>query len=298
MKLKTTLEQWNTLIAVEQSGSIQAAANTLNKSHTTLVYAIKKLESQTGVELIQIEGRRAMLTDAAKTLLRRAKPMVEQAANLERISQQISKGWESEILLTIDHLCDRNWLYPAIAEFSASNPGTSVQIRETSLSGTQRAVMERAADLAIVNMPITGFPAEAFGLVTMVLVVSEHHSLASKDRICQEDLVNATQIVVRDTGTETDKQDAGWLKSHQRITVDNFDHALDAVRSGIGFCRVPSHLLRTADSAQLVQLNMLGGTRFQIPVHLVAPKEGQTGPAAIALYDLLLSEAKERTGKE
>lgn len=298
MKLKTTLEQWNTLIAVQASGSIQAAANTLNKSHTTLVYAIKKLESQTGVELIQIEGRRAVLTEAAKTLLRRAKPMVEQASNLERISQQISKGWESEIQVTVDHLCDRNWLYPVIAQFSASNPGTSVQIRETSLSGTQRAVEKKAADIAIVNMPVTGFPAEAFGLVTMVLVVSENHPLTRKDMICQEDLVSATQIVVRDSGAVSDKQDAGWLKSHQRITVDNFDHALNAVRSGIGFCRVPSHLLSTIDKNQLVQLNMLGGTRFQVPVHLVAPKEGQTGPAAMALYDLLLHTATERMGAE
>lgn len=297
MKLKTTLEQWNTLIAVQESGSIQAAAISLNKSHTTLVYAIKKLESQTGVELIQIEGRRAVLTDAAKTLLRRAKPMVEQASNLERISQQISKGWESEILITIDHLCDRSWIYPVIAEFGASYPGTSVQIRETSLSATQRVVEERAADIAIVNIPITGFPAEAFGLVTMVLVVGAQHPLASKDKICQEDLVSATQIVVRDTGPDKDKQDAGWLKSHQRITVDNFDHALDAVRSGIGFCRIPVHQLKATDTDQLVQLNMLGGTRFQIPIHLVAPKEGQTGPAAMALYDLLLSQGQERVGK-
>lgn len=296
MKLKTTLEQWNTLIAVQASGSIQAAANTLNKSHTTLVYAIKKLENQTGVELIQIEGRRAVLTEAAKTLLRRAKPMVEQASNLERISQQISKGWESEIQVTVDHLCDRNWLYPAIAQFNGSNPGTSVQIKETSLSGTQRVVEERAADIAIVNLPVTGFPAEAFGLVTMVLVVSKDHPLAHKDKICQEDLVSATQIVVRDTGSQGEKRDAGWLKSHQRITVDNFDHALEAVRSGAGFCRVPSHLLRNADNAQLVQLNMLGGTRFQVPVHLVAPKEGQTGPAAMALYEMFLEQGKARTG--
>ncbi len=41
MRLKTTLEQWLTLFEIDKAGSIQAAANTLNKSHTTLIYSIK-----------------------------------------------------------------------------------------------------------------------------------------------------------------------------------------------------------------------------------------------------------------
>jgi len=40
MRLKTTLDQWLTLIEIDKAGSIQAAASRLNKSHTTLIYAI------------------------------------------------------------------------------------------------------------------------------------------------------------------------------------------------------------------------------------------------------------------
>lgn len=55
MRLKTTLDQWQTLYEIDRAGSIQAAALQLNKSHTTLIYALRKLEDQLGVSLVQVK---------------------------------------------------------------------------------------------------------------------------------------------------------------------------------------------------------------------------------------------------
>jgi DNA-binding transcriptional LysR family regulator len=52
MRLKTTLDQWQTLHEIDRAGSIQAAALLLNKSHTTLIYSLRKLEDQLGVSLV------------------------------------------------------------------------------------------------------------------------------------------------------------------------------------------------------------------------------------------------------
>lgn len=296
MRLKTTLDQWLTLIEVDKAGSIQAAASRLNKSHTTLIYAIKKLEQQLGVSLIRVEGRRAVLTDDGKSLLRRAEPIVDQANELETLGAQLSKGIEAEITVTIDHLCNRDWLYRPISEFLASNKGTSIQIRETSLTSTRDAVIEQQADIAIITLPITNYLAEAFGVVTMIPVVSKHHPLAQKSSICSEDLLSETQIIVRDLGhiEDPNEQDVGWLKSQQRLTVDNFDHAWAAVNEGLGFCRIPDHKLVSLDTTQVKQLPLLGGSRYQVPIHLSLPKAVQTGPAATALYELLLADANRR----
>jgi DNA-binding transcriptional LysR family regulator len=296
MRPRTTLDQWLTLIEVDKAGSIQAAANQLNKSHTTLIYAIKKLEEQLGISLIRIKGRRAVLTDDGKALLRRAAPMLDQATELEVIGAQLSQGIESEITVTIDHLCQRDWLYRPLSEFLSSNKGTSVQIRETSLSSTQEAVSEQLADIAIINLPVANHLAEAFGIVTMIPVVSRNHPLAQKSSIGIEDLLTVTQIVVRDLGKHDviEKQNVGWLKSQRRITVDNFDHAWKAVLEGLGFCRMPDHMLAALDPSEIVRLPLQGGLRYQVPMHLVLPKMGRTGPAATALYELLLADANRR----
>ncbi len=137
---------------------------------------------------------------------------------------------------------------------------------------------------------------EAFGVVTMIPVVSRNSALAKKSSVCAGDLLTETQIIIRDLGQleELQEQNVGWLKSQQRITVDNFDHAWKAVNKGLGFCRIPDHMLETLETTQVVQLPIEGGSRYQVPLHLVLPKMGQTGSAAMSLYERLLADANRR----
>lgn len=297
MRLKTTLDQWQTLYEIDRAGSIQAAATVLNKSHTTLIYAVKKLEEQLGVSLITVERRRAVLTEDGKSLLRRASTMLEQARELEEISEQLSKGIESEIIIAIDHLCDPNWLYQPMAEYLSENSTTSIQVVETSLSKTSHMVTSEEADIAIITLPVTNYPAEAFGVTTMLPVIAADHPLAQQKSVCVSELSTIPQIVVRDLGDESDKtskQDVGWLKSRQRITVDNFDHAFRAVEKGVGFCRLPEHVVKTKAGGRIVVLNVEHAKRYQVPLHLTLPKGGKTGPAAKRFYNMLLTYSEGR----
>ncbi|MGF1715620.1 LysR family transcriptional regulator [Photobacterium chitinilyticum] len=298
MRLKTTLDQWLTLHEINRAGSIQAAATQLNKSHTTLIYAIKKLEEQLGISLVHVKGRRAVLTDDGQSLLRRATSMLEQARELELISTQLSMGIESEITVSIDHLCCREWLYEPLAAFLAENKNTSVQVVETSLSSTTDAVLSEQSDVAIVTLPVTNHPADAFGVVTMVPVVAKSHPLALKSNLCLGDMTTETQIVIRDLGAHQtqNKQNVGWLKSQQRITVDNFDHAWRAVANGLGFCRLPEHMVDEMNCDDIVQLSVEGAQRYHVPLHIALPKGAKTGPAAHDLYELLLAKANTRLG--
>ncbi|MGN2616561.1 LysR family transcriptional regulator [Aliivibrio fischeri] len=293
MRLKTTLDQWLTLFEIDNAGSIQAAANTLNKSHTTLIYSIKKLEDQLGLSLLKVEGRRAVLTNDGKSLLRRAQSMIEQARALEEISTQLSQGVEAEITIAIDHLCDRSWLYSAMTRFMKENTSTSIQVIETSLSKTSNMVISESADISIITLPITNHSCEAFGITRMLPVVSIHHPLASLPAPSLADLTTNCQIVIRDLGTNN-KQDVGWLKSNQRITVDNFDHAWQATKQGLGYCRLPQHIIEQHNDKEMMVLHIENASSYQVPLHLTLPKGAKTGPAATALYDLLINSIKNR----
>lgn len=296
MRLKSTLEQWNTLRAVDQFGSIQAASIQLNKSHTTLIYSIKKLEDQLGIAMVEVIGRKAGLTKDGKTLLRYASSMLEQAESLEVISAQLSKGTESEITVTVDHLCDKEILYRALNRFVSCNVMTSVKIIETSLTSTIDAVTDLQADVALINLPVTNFPAEALGVVTMVPVVAKSHPLAAKGKLTMGDLIKETQIVLRDLGSGTlaeveEDKNVGWLKAKRRITVDTFDMALQTVKRGLGFTRIPQYLYEQYSEGGLAQLEIQGANYYQVPIHITLPKGLASGPAAIDLYDLIIEEA-------
>ncbi|EKO3824746.1 LysR family transcriptional regulator [Vibrio harveyi] len=297
MRLKTTLEQWQTLQAIEQAGSIQSAAVMLNKSHTTLIYSVKKLEDQLGIKLIEVKGRKAGLTEHGQTMLRRAQSMLEQARELEMISEQLNSGVESQITVAIDHLCDPSWLYTPLSEFLTHNNTTSVQVVETSLSKTTDMVINELADIAIINLPITNYPAEAFGTTTMVPVIAARHPLAKKEHISLADFATTSQIVVRDLGeSNKEKRDVGWLRARQRITVDNFDHAFRAVEQGVGFCRLPKHLVECRQNDHIKEIDLEHSNQYQVALHLTLPKGAKSGPAALALYKTLLDSAKVRVG--
>ena len=243
---------------------------------------------------MQVEGRRAVLSEDGKSLLRRASSMLEQARELELISEQLAKGVESEIVVAVDHLCCLKRLYQPMAAFLAENNTTSIQVIETSLSKTTEMVTQELADVAIINLPITNYSAEAFGFTMMEPVVACSHPLVKVSSVSLNQLSSLPQIVVRDLGSVeklTEKKDVGWLKSSQRITVDNFDHAFGAVEQGVGYCRLPKHIVESRGSDKLTVLNVENGSGYQVPLHLTLPKGAKTGPAAKRFYELLLESA-------
>ncbi len=118
-----------------------------------------------------------------------------------------------------------------------------------------------------------------------------NHALAKLDQICTSDLVNHSQIVIRDLGgesSENDTLDVGWLKSNQRITVDNFDHAIKAIKHRLGFCRLPEHMLQHKKYEEFQILKIENNEKYQVPLHITLPKGSKTGKAALAFFELLL----------
>ena len=81
---RISIDQWNALVSVVESGGYAKAAESLHKSQTTLTYSIQKLESLLGVKVFELRGRKAALTPTGELLYRRGKVLVDEAARLER----------------------------------------------------------------------------------------------------------------------------------------------------------------------------------------------------------------------
>ena len=77
---RISLEQWRTLIAVVDAGSYAHAAQLLNKSLSSVTYALQKLESVLGVKAFEVRGRKAELTATGRLLYRRAQVLLSEAS--------------------------------------------------------------------------------------------------------------------------------------------------------------------------------------------------------------------------
>ncbi|EKO3440458.1 LysR family transcriptional regulator, partial [Vibrio fluvialis] len=83
-------------------------------------------------------------------------------------------------------------------------------------------------------------------------------------------------------------------RARQRITVDNFEHAYRAVEQGVGFCRLPKHIVGFRPNDRITMLDIEHSNQYQIALHLTLPKGIKSGPAALALYQILLDSASHR----
>ncbi|MEH6566022.1 MAG: LysR family transcriptional regulator [Halopseudomonas sp.] len=289
---RVTLEQWRTLQAVVDHGGYAQAAEALHRSQSSVSYTIARMQEQLGVPLLTIEGRKAVLTEAGTTLLRRSRQVVEQASQLELLAHQMEQGWEAEVQLVVDAAYPTERLAMALKAFMPLSQGCRVQLREEVLSGVEECLLNGSADLAISGISIAGFLPQQLNAVDFVAVAHPEHPLHELQRtLTHDDLQTQLQVVIRDSGRRQPR-DSGWLGAEQRWTVASLSTAAHLVACGLGFAWVPEHEISAELAAgQLKVLPLEQGARRSHYLYLYANRERPMGPATRILADLLIEHS-------
>lgn len=290
---KSTMEQWRILQAVVDAGGYAQAADLLNKSQSSLNHAVAKLQYQLGVELLEVKGRKAFLTEAGEVMLRRSRLLTQQIEDLELLASNINVGWEPEIRIAVELVYPKQILYRALAKFHPISRGSRIQIIDTVITGSTEMIAEHKADLVIAASPSIpkGYIGEPLTVVQMIPVVGQCHALAQQPELDLNELSQHLQIVIRDTASKP--KDIGWLRAEQRWTVNNFFEAIDILKSGIGFCWLPEHLIQDLiANGILLRLSIPQSSARVVPLALVTPKEETLGPGSRQLRELLIAEHK------
>ncbi|XOV77717.1 MAG: LysR family transcriptional regulator [Aestuariibacter sp.] len=286
---KTTLEQWRILQAVVDHGGYAHAAKQLNKSQSSLNHAVAKLQSQLGVQLLEVKGRKAFLTKAGEVMLRRSRLLSKNAEDLEELARNINQNWEPEINIAVELAFPDEFLLPIWSEFYPHSRGSRLNIVDSVLTGTEELISSGWADLALTASIPKGILSEPILHVQFVAVCSPDHELASLgNEIDPEILAQHLQIVIKDTGrSPIEKQ--GWLKAEQRWTVSKFEAAIKLLRQGLGFCWLPIHDVQPyVDSGELSCFKIKGSNFRSVTMSLVTPHSDRMGPGTQLLTELIL----------
>lgn len=297
MKLpRITLEQWAAFIAVVDEGSFAKAADKLNKSQSSISYAIARLNEQLPTPVLIIAGRKAVLTTEGKVMYRRATQLLQQAQAAEDIARRLAEGTEAEVVIAVDGLLEPGQLLPVLARFSTQFPMTRLKVLETQLSGTEEALLEKKASLVIGNQVPVGFLGTPLKQVRMIAVAHPSHPLfagPAQADINDYELRSWRQIVLRDSGTKRE-QDAGWLGSEQRWTVSHFSTTLKILRAGLGFAFVPKDWVQQElTQGTLKQLPLSMGAERVLPLYMIMASHDSIGPATLALAQMLRDHFKQ-----
>ncbi len=288
MRPKISLDHWQALISVVENGTYARASAELNKSQSTISYAVSKIEELLDVKVFNLVGRRAELTPAGQALFRQGQILVRQAEQLEERSASLAAGWESQLNLAVEMIFPPDMLLRALEAFSLAAPEPRVELYESVLGGTEELLQEHLVDLAVCSQVPNGFVGEFLLHVTLTAVAAPHHPLHQLNReLSLNDLGQYRQMIIRDSGSRRTVRAALEI-SEARWTVSHIATAISAVKMGLGFAWFPKEsIAEQLASGEVIPLPMQQGSERWVPLYLAFADPEFAGPGARQLAKCL-----------
>src|SRR5579871_815848 len=201
-----TLLQLQCFDAVVSEGGFQGAAEKLNRTQPTVFTAVKNLEAQLGLTLLDRSRYRVALTDAGRSFHDRTRVFLGEFRSLQNHARQLAMGEESELNVVIGDLCPVPQVLALLRAFFDRHPGTRLHLHVEAIAGPWERLFDAEADLIVHHIdkadprldfidlhPVRLIPVVAPGFLPMPIT----------DDITPERMRAHVQCVIRDTARHT-----------------------------------------------------------------------------------------------
>ena len=188
------LRHLETFLAIVDGGTLTAAATTLYKTQAAISQDLKALESALGVEVIDRTGQRVQVTAAGLALIPMARRVLSEVADTEAEMARIRAG--ERPIVRIACLPSVSLRVSALtAQFAQQRHDVRwsliTALRGAMIDGLRQrrfdmAICEAGNDDDILKVPLAREP--------LKVVLRETHSLALKDRVRPQDLLEVPYI--------------------------------------------------------------------------------------------------------
>lgn len=289
-----SIEQYKMLIGIAEHKSLRIAAHHMHKTQPTLTNAIKKMESELGVKLLDRSGYRIKLTDEGKRIKELAIQLVDKNSQINELATRLSSGEEAFIRIAVEASFDLTSLLPVLHMLQTEHQSCQIMLQQEYLSGSFEKLINQQADLAITPLENSLFPIGEIEFKPVT--VGEFVNLASPSLVSKygqlshvEQLRNEYQIVVKDSGTMTNNINIG-VQTGQRVWyVNNFESKKILIENGLGWGTLPKKLVtEQLKSKQLIELSLDGFPMIDsINYQLVKMKNKVLGPIAEKIWRML-----------
>ena len=259
--------------AAGRLGSFTAAAKELGMSQAAVSYAIKKLESQLGVQLFVRENRQVILSDAGERFFADVHLGLGQ---IRRSAQDLRTSLVgSHVTLSASTAFAAFWMMPRLQEFRDAVPSVELRLQTS----------ERDIDLIIENVPLglrAGQPSDWPQYDAALLVEEEIFAVASPAYIAAQKPANniaalLTQRLIhleepfRQAPTWTDWLAHGDILSRpdsRGLRINDYALVLQATLEGqgvaLGWRHLTERLLRVGLLERVTDRTMKTGRGFYV----------------------------------
>lgn len=286
--MRTTLDEWEILHAVVQLGGFAPAAKQLNRSQSTISYAIARLQDHLGIKLFEIRGRRAQLTELGRVLLADVEPHLAGFQNLEQRARSLASGGESEVRISVDSIFPNSRLFAALAEYAQLFPYVQPRLRQSTFLSADTEFSMHNAHICITGLLSREFFSKPILAIRMIAVARRDHPLhALRRKINRADLMQHTLVTIEGTASGTLKHQPR-VPAQRVLQVTSIEAAIDAVRSGLGFGWLPSYRIESdLATSELLPLHLPAGGSRDVRLNMVCKDHSALSREVNVLADLL-----------
>lgn len=244
--MHVTLEQARAFDALVTHGTFVKAAVALRKRHTAILYAMRLLEEQTGLELLDRSGYRTKPTSQGARVLEHCRRLLALEDELMRSCHEMKTGWEPSLHVVFDGICSVEPLLGVVASLLKDGAPTRVDVDADFLSGVERVFVESNADLMVAVLPPTtsGLRSVELPPIRARLVAHRGHALVRAGaRPTAEELAAHVLVTVRGSDPRLALPTAG-LEQRTRVRLSDFAAKKVALMTGVGFGWMPEHMVK------------------------------------------------------
>jgi DNA-binding transcriptional LysR family regulator len=282
--MHVTLDQARALDAFARAGTWQAAGKRLHRAHTAVLYAVRQLEAQSGLQLLDRSGYRTRLTTAGEQVLRDCRRLLDAEAQLAATCAELQSGWEPSLKVVFDAIVPLSPALEMVRALREAASPTRVQLSVDSLDGVERRFEDEAAQMLVSVLPLRDASLTVVALPRLKarLVAHRKHPLAKAPALDARTLERHVLLTVRG-GDPRLQLPTAQLERQSMVHLSDFHAKKAAVMKGLGFGWLPDWLC--ADELQkgeLVALKLARGA-----VHAFEPRVGYRAPLGRAGRALL-----------
>ncbi|EKS28821.1 LysR family transcriptional regulator [Afipia felis] len=185
-----TLKQLDLLLALEKADGISSAGRVLGMTASATSHALRALESNLGVQLIDRNAPGVELTFAGKQIIPHVRDVFS-ALNLVQSVARSGAKLETGILRlgSFGLTASLKLLPPILDTFRRRYPGIEVQVIERTDLEIEQALLDRKIEIGIVTLPNDRLDTQILTADELVAVLPTDHVLAADETVSLRDLI-------------------------------------------------------------------------------------------------------------
>lgn len=290
-----TFEQLKVLHTIIELGSLKAASLALHKTQPALSMAIKKLEAEYNVALLDRSEYRLKLTPQGEIFYRQAQEVLIKSEKLNSLGHQLAQGNEAVLKIAYDPMYPIALITATLAKCQQKFPTTEFQLFEGSRFSSLEQLNNKSVDIAISAWNILLYalgdyemqPLTEFEIITAIAP----KLLADGESIKQvQQLNNYPSISLLHTDLLFDNERLGGvIKTNRKFKTRDINTLKEMLVAGLGTAFIPRNIIRRELSdGRLVEIILQDHeSSIRGDVRLIKRLEQTLGPAGQFFWDTL-----------